>query len=293
MITISGALLVAILAPQQADTTITVPAGTRLNLHTFAGEIVVETWDRNEFRIEADHGPGETVHVSRSGSVVEVAAEGRSRIPPRIDYRVTLPAATDLDLGGVNSDISVTGIGGQVQATTVNGDVRIEGGSGVIQVQTVQGDAMVTGARATVRAQSVSGSVLLRDIAGPVEAQTVSGSIVLDGIDTDDAEASAVSGSIFYDGEIRPGGRYSFVSHSGRTTLALPDPLDATISASVLSGRITSSFPEISAALEGSRRGTVVVGSGRASVEAETFSGEIRLVRRGEVRAPGRTNGTI
>jgi DUF4097 and DUF4098 domain-containing protein YvlB len=292
MSTLTSAILLAgiLTAPQQADTTIIVAATERLEVQTAGGEIIVDTWDRNEVRIVAEYGSRDELRVSTSGAVLRVRSES-SRGLAIIDYRITVPPAMDLELVGMHADISVDGSQGQVGARTVNGDITVIGGGGQVEVETVQGDVVVEGARASVRARSVSGQVRLRDISGPIDAQTVSGSVVMLGIESNQVEATAVSGGIFYDGPIRDNGRYSFVSHSGSVTLALPEAPNATVSVAVLSGSIRSSFPGMVGSTDGrGRRQSFTVGSGSASVEIESFSGSVRLVRRGEVDPPGGGN---
>ncbi|MEX2583093.1 MAG: hypothetical protein WD766_07455, partial [Gemmatimonadota bacterium] len=106
MMTLSATLLTLLLAgPQLSDTTITIAAGTRLDLHTQGGEIVVDTWERNEVRIQAIHGIRDNISVTRAGDVVRVRADSRRGAPGIVDYRVTAPAAMDLDLGGLYADI--------------------------------------------------------------------------------------------------------------------------------------------------------------------------------------------
>jgi DUF4097 and DUF4098 domain-containing protein YvlB len=296
MTTLTTAILIAGLsAPlQQADTTIILPAAERLEVQTAGGEIVVDTWDRDEIRIEAEYGSREEVRVSTSGAVVRVQGESRIGIAT-IDYRITVPADMDLELVGMNADIYVDGSQGQVGARTVNGDIRVRGGGGRVEVETVQGSVEVEGARAAVRARSVGGQVLLRNVTGAIDAQTVSGGVVLEGIQSNRVDASAVSGGIFYDGAIQDNGRYSFVSHSGSVTLALPETPNATVRVGVLSGTIRSSFPgTVGPTRDSGRTQSFTVGTGSAFVEIESFSGSVRLVRRGEVDPPGGSNrGTI
>ncbi|MEX0912489.1 MAG: hypothetical protein WD031_03585, partial [Gemmatimonadota bacterium] len=105
-------------APQQADTTITIPAGERLDVHTQGGQIVVSTWDRQEVRIEAEYGSRDQIRVTTSGSVVRVRADSRGGIGI-VDYRITTPVGTDLDLGGLFTEIRVEGEPGRVRANTV------------------------------------------------------------------------------------------------------------------------------------------------------------------------------
>jgi DUF4097 and DUF4098 domain-containing protein YvlB len=278
-----------LLGTGQADTTITVPATARLDVQTQGGEIIVDTWARNEVRVQAAHGSRDQIRVVTSGQVVRVRAEPTSGNVGIVDYRITVPVGMDLDLSGVYADILVRGTRGQVRAQTVHGDVTVNGGSGQVSAEAVQGMVLVEGARGTVNARSVAGQVRMRDVQGDITAQAVSGAVVLENVQSANVSASSVSGQVFYDGPIAAGGRYSFTSHSGGVTVAVPANPNATFSIAQLSGSFTSSLPGLATASTGSsagRRRTLTAGDGSAVVELESFSGSIRVVGRGEVAAP-------
>lgn len=284
-LSLSAVVLSTLLHPIVTDTTIIVPAGARLDVHTMAGEIVVRTWERNEVRVQAEHSSRQRVRVWNEGSIVRVAAESNRAGPQIVDYEITVPARMDLSLGGVSVDVDVEGTQGQVDATTVNGDIRVVGGSGRLALQAVNGSIEVRDAQGTVDAGAVNGSVRVRGVRGPVDVETVSGRIVLEEIESNNVLASSVSGRIFYDGVVANGGRYSFSTHSGSITLAVPRNLNATVSVAQVSGSISSSFAAVQTASTGrrERRQTYTIGTGAAVVEAETFSGGIRIAERGTV----------
>ena len=279
----SGELDGGLPGQQQTDTTIIVPAGARLEVHPMGGEIVVRTWERNEVRVQADHSSRSRVRVRTEGSIVKVDTDSSRPGPEIVDYVITVPARMDLLLGGVSVDIDVQGTQGRVEATTVNGDIQVVGGGGRLQLQAVNGDVRVEGARGAVDARAVNGAVELTNIQGQVEAETVSGRVILQDIVSNEVSASSVSGRIFFDGPIADNGRYSFSTHSGSITLAVPPSVNATISVGQISGTLTSSFAGLVSQGDRNRRQTFTLGTGTAMIEAETFSGRIRIARRGEV----------
>lgn len=267
---------------QQTDTTITVAAGTRLDVHNQGGEIVVESWNRDEVRIQAVHGSRDQIQVETSGSVVEVRS--RSRVGAGIvDYHITVPAGMHLELGGLYTNIRVEGTSGQITANTVHGDIHLRGGSGRLEARTVQGQVVVEDAQADVLAVSVAGDVELRNIRGAVSVESVSGRLSLEGIDSENVRGETVSGSVDYDGSIRPEGRYAFASHSGTLTIAVPESLNATVNVATFTGRVESSFGSL-ASTPRSRgwRERFTQGDGSALIEIESFSGAISIVTRAE-----------
>jgi DUF4097 and DUF4098 domain-containing protein YvlB len=271
-----------------ADTSIVVPAGTRLDVQTMGGSIVVDTWNRNEIRIDATYGSRDRVTVTRAGEVVRVRSESQLGSAAIVDYRITVPASMDLELSSVQANVTVNGVQGQVRANTVQGRVDVRGGRGQISVESVQGRVLVEGARGRVDARGVAGEVRLRDVEGDVNAQTVSGRTVLENVRGANVTGTSVSGAVYFDGTIAPGGRYRFASHSGTVTMAAPDNLNATITLATFAGSISSTLSGVTLpATQRGQRVTATAGGGSAVVELESFSGSLRLARRGEVQPPG------
>ena len=287
----------------RTDTTFAVPARARLELENFGGEITVAAWDRRAVRVQAEYSPGTSVSfevgpatvVLRSVRLVRIPELAPRRhvrverisIPTQVDYRLTVPRSMNLRLSGVNTQISVAGVEGDIGAETVNGRVSVRGGRGNVKASAVTGGVAVVGVHGPVEASSVNDDVTLQDVEGPVHAESVSGDVVLERIESDEVEASTVSGDLRYSGALRPGGTYRLESHSGDLTVVLPERPDVTISADTYSGEFSSSFVVQSKSRLTSVRGRgkefeFTLGDGRAELSLESFSGLIRLARAGE-----------
>jgi hypothetical protein len=285
------------------DTTLSVPARSRLALENFSGDIVVSGWDRNTVRIRAGHEPRTRIHLDVRPATVVVRAVTHLRlpdlgdrrharveeieIPSRVDYRLTVPRWMSLGLSGLNSSISVEGVNGDVSAEVVNGSVVVRGGRGSIRLESINGVVEATGVRGSVEASSVNQGITLRDVEGRVRAESVNGDVELFGIVSEAVEASTVSGNLRYEGVLRAGGSYRFESHSGDVTVALPERPDVTVSVDTYSGEFASSFPVQSKSTFTSVRGRgkefeFTLGDGRAELSLQSFSGLIRLARAGE-----------
>ena len=127
------ALWVTIVAPvQTSDTTIRVEEGMRLNLRNEAGEIRVTTWERHEVRVVLSGARGVRIDVERSGSVLRIRSaldlgfrdEFRTRgrrgrfDDDEVDFALTVPVYLDLELYGVETDISVVGMNASVTGSS-------------------------------------------------------------------------------------------------------------------------------------------------------------------------------
>ena len=278
---VTGALLSAALI-QQTDTVIAVRPGTRLDVDNFAGEVVVRTWSRNEMRIVADHSSRSEVEILRSGSTVRLRLRSR-RGPGSVDYEITVPVSTSVDINGTFTSADIEGVQGEVRVETTQGDIAVKGGRGFVSLHSTQGDVELAGAQGRVNVQSVTGDVRVTDVSGSVYAETVTGSIILDGIESGSVEATTTSGEVRYDGTIEDDGRYSFSTHSGDVIAAVPQGINVTISVSTFSGEFETAFPVTLTQTRGSRF-RFTLGNGSARMDLESFSGDVELTARGRER---------
>jgi DUF4097 and DUF4098 domain-containing protein YvlB len=270
--------LLATLAMPQADTTFPVERGQRLDASAHVGSIAVRTWDRNAVRVRAELGGRARLAVDRSSAVVRVRAAGDHGEPA--SYDITVPSWMALNLQGVNTSITVTGVAASIRAETVNGDVTVKGGSQFVYLNSVEGSVRLEGATGRIEAQSVNAEVSVRDVEGEVRAETVNGDVTLTGIRSESTDATTVNGDMVYDGTIRPGGRYRLATHNGDVTIGIPAGTDARVSVSTFQGDFESDFPVTLTERRG-KRFEFTLGKGSAAIDLESFQGTIRLSRPG------------
>jgi hypothetical protein len=124
--------------------------------------------------------------------------------------------------------------------------------------------------------------VRICDVEGDVEAEGSSNHVYLSAITSRSVTASTVGGHVNFAGRFFDDGQYRFSTHVGSIVLTVLAPVNARINVSTVSGAFSSALAY--SRHEGQRRGrfTVVLGSGTATVEAQTFAGGIL------VRTPGR-----
>jgi len=269
----------------QTDTTFSVPQGTRLHVETQGGDIIIRAWDRNQVRVQAAHSRRTHIDVRIRGAVVLLEAEADRGPANMVDYTITVPAWMSLGLEGMYTAIDVTGVRGAITAETLEGDITIKGPAESVKLESVQGRITVQGIRGSTTINTVSESIEASDIQGDILAESVSGNIVLRRIDSRVVEAETVSGEIILDGRIVDGGRYSLLTHSGELMVTVPEGANATIATATGSGDVRASFPLPASERPSRRRQTFRLGSGSATVELESFSGSIRLLRPAEMES--------
>lgn len=292
MLTTLAAMAVASLALQsQTDTTFAVPAGASLSVNNFGGAIIVRGWNQNRMRVQAEHGRRGRVEVSLVGSTVTVKSGSRQGPPTVTDMEITVPQATALRLSGTYAEITVEGVTGPISAETVDGEVNVRGGKGNITLSSIQGPVTLADASGRIEVTSVNEDVSLSNISGELKVETTNGEVTLLGIQSSSVEAATINGDVTYDGTVADGGSYSFSSHNGDITVTVAERANVTITAATANGEIDASFPLPVTSNPGRRRWTFKLGTGSARLEAESFQGDIRLRRPGEVqRARGGDN---
>jgi len=281
LVTVLTGVLLSAAGVQQTDTVISVQPGMRLDIESFAGEVVIGTWSRDEMRIVADHSTRTELVIRQTGSIIRLRTESW-RGPASVDYEITIPATMDVEVAGTFTSARITGIEGEVRVQTTQGDVIVQGGRGIVSLSSTTGDVELEGAQGRITAQTVSGSVRVIDAQGEITAETTSGSLTLDRVQSARVEATAVAGSVYYTGTIEDDGRYFLSTHSGNVVLAVPGTFNATVSAATFSGGFDSAFPvTLTGTRDRGRRFDFTLGTGSARVELQSFSGNIELRRAG------------
>lgn len=281
-ITFPVLLLAAAALQQQTDTTVTVPRGARLELDVHAGAIRIATWERNELRVRAEHGSRDRVTVEVRGSVVKVDANRRYGIPSFVEYDLTVPRGMAMELGGIETEITVEGPVGDISASSVEGGITIRGATGTVSANSVEGDIVIQGGTGTIHVTGVDGEIRVSDAKGEVTVETVDSDITLENVDGTSVDAGTVDGTVTYRGIIHDAGRYRFTSHDGDVVLEVPEPINATISVATFEGSFEAD-PAFKVQLTQSRPGkrfSFVLGNGSARIELESFDGSIRLIKR-------------
>lgn len=278
------ALLTAALPQGNAtDTTISVSQGTRLRIENQGGDIVVHAWDRNQVRIQASHNRRTSVNVRLTGAVLSLEASADRGPANMVDYELTVPAWMPLKLGGMYATVSVDGSKAPIEIETLEGDITVKGGSETVKLGSVQGKIVVSGVRGRLEVNSVSEDIEASDIQGDIVAETVSGDLILRNIVAKSVEVESVSGELYLDGRVMDGGHYSLLTHSGEIYFSVAEGSNATISTAIGSGEVSASFPLPASERPSRRRQTYRLGNGSATVELETFSGDINLLRPAEL----------
>jgi hypothetical protein len=287
----------------KTDQTAPVQKGMRLSVQNFAGSITVRTWEKDAVRVEAEHSGRDRITIRPTEAVLRVGASSERGPSRTVDFTFTVPRWLPVTLNGTYVDIDLDGMQGEVSAETVGGDVRLKGGNGTVTLKSVEGIIEVEGAKGRMSLNTVNEGVFIRDAAGEITAETVNGDVTLERIDSSVVDVATVNGDVLYDGAVRDGGSYRFATHNGDVEMRVPDQINASVFVRTYRGDFESHFdvtvPETvsTGRDEGrrrerrNRRFNFTLGSGAARLELESFGGDISLLKRSQVTATPRRRG--
>ena len=277
---ILGAMM-ALSMVQQTDTTFEVGSAQVLNVETLGGSIEVTVWDEDRIRVQAEHSSRTFIEIDRGRREIRVESEARRGPANLVDFRITVPRSLGLDLEAQYGDVTIEGSDGTIKAETLQGDVTIIGGRGTIEVEATIGSIRVEGADGKIEIESSAADIHVVDSSGEIYAETAGGTIVLENVRPSVVDVGSTGGRVHYDGTFEPDGTYFFGAHGGSITIVVPQNASASINVATVHGSISSNLGGEVESLRGGERHRIEVGGGGALVEAETYGGRIRLLRRG------------
>jgi hypothetical protein len=236
----------------------TVELTARLEVRYLDGNAVSGSDPVEDGLVRIDHHAGtlaiRLTEPSRSGLRGLLGIDRR----PRIGLDLRMPRDASLDASIVGGELRVIGCHGGQVLNTVTGSVTVVDAEGGVEVRTISGPIDVAG-------QGLD-----------VQVATTSGRSRIAGIGIRHLRSRSVSGRIDVTGVLVPGGEHRLETVSGDIDLAMAG--GTTVVHRTLSGRLSGDEDVRGDARSGVP--TMVVGDGRAVVEAKTVSGDIRLSTR-------------
>jgi DUF4097 and DUF4098 domain-containing protein YvlB len=273
----------------RTDQTVDVAKGTRLVVSNNAGEVTVRSWDREQVRVQATHGPRITVDVATADNTLRVRSRAERGPANLVDYQITVPRWMAVNLSGTYLESTIEGTTAEVTVESVHGNIRVVGGSGNVNLRSVEGTITVDKAAGKLQATTINEGIRLTNISGDVTADTTNGDIVIENAQTTSLDVSTVNGDITFNGTMRDGGAYRLTTHGGDLRVGLGGSPNATVFVRTFQGDFTADFPiqlpDGQSAREGSKRFNFTLGTGSARIELQSFNGDILVARKTIVTA--------
>jgi len=230
---------------------------------------------------------GRRVTIGGQAEGLDASADLLVRVPRGGRVAVFL-AAGAVTVGNVDGDLLVDARSAPVTATGTRGALSIDVGSGTVQVSDADGDLTVGTGSGSIELSRVRGRALSidtgsGDVTGTglegaeLSVNTGSGDIRLTGVDAPALSLETGSGAVT--AELRRDiASLEVGTGSGDIAIRAPASLGATVEIETSSGDIDTDFP-----LQVTRRGrdhlVGTIGDGKGTIQIETGSGEIRLLK--------------
>ena len=197
---------------EEFDQTFDLRRGGRVVLSNVNGSVTVESWDRNEVRVEA-----EKVVKARNRRIAEEVMEEiiieidhdrdfleiKTRIPKRsgrfwdsfwgdgvnisVKYRLIVPSELNLEVSTINGSVDVSEVSGNLRVSSTNGHVHVYEAAGTLDAKTTNGGIEAElldfdrGEDMTFRTTNGGIKVYFpRDFGAYIDAKTTNGSIKTD-----------------------------------------------------------------------------------------------------------------
>ena len=233
----------------------------------------------NEVTVQVDHrGERATVQV-----VDPRPQRDRNEANVSVDYTVTAPAGTRLNVNSLGADVQVKGIRGDVAVEVAGGDITI-GGSRVSRIKSMGGDIILTDidAESSLEVGTYGGDVTIeRAKMRRINAETMGGNLTARDVTADEATFKTLAGDVEFGGGLAKNGRYEFRTHSGDVRLMLAGNTGFEIEATTFSGTVQPAAGlslQPSSTNRRSLRG--VVGDGSARIYASALSGDVIIAKK-------------
>lgn len=178
---------------EHIDKTVLAKKGGTLYLTTPKGSIEVQSWDKDQVRVEVtkkadaftESGARELladaqVFIETAEKGVAVRVESKEDLDDLdLEFHLSVPHVYSLDLNTSGGSIAIGDLEGQVLAKTAGGSIEVgQIKNGKVDVETAGGSIAVAGVEGgNSRTHTAGGSITIGTVSGTVEAGTAGGSI--------------------------------------------------------------------------------------------------------------------
>src|SRR6202521_4473306 len=238
-----------------------------------SGRIQVKSWDKQEVSIVGQRGSGNVeVDTEQAGNRIEIVTHvgGANSNPDalKIDYEITVPLASELQVRTDSGNVTVENVRGDMSFDTVAADLALQDVEGYLAVK------------------SIGGSLVCTRCAGRLDANSISGNFQLLQPMMDNVRVQTSSGNILFDGGFMNRGIYVLKNYSGTIEVRFSSSDSFDVRATSLYGNVVNQAPVVPdrhnmpAPRNGNGLTKSLFGSmndGRAKVELSSFSGTIKI----------------
>ena len=287
MACILGWLAAGNAAAETVDQTRPAAAKGVVSIDNLSGSVHVTGWSRKEVQVKGTLGEEvEKLIFEGEGERTRIEVD----IPEHVNHRnsksieshleVSVPAGSDVRIEGVNLEIAIAGVAGELDLQSVNGSVVANGKPEEIEISTVNGTITLNAAAGKTHLDAVNGAIEVTGGSGELQASCVNGRIEIREGNFDEVTCSTVSGDVVWSASLNDRGSLGLETHSGSVLVELPRGIDADFDVSTFSGHIVNELgPEAKRTSEYAPGYELhfTLGSGSAEIDISSFSGDITV----------------
>ncbi|MCG9697750.1 DUF4097 family beta strand repeat-containing protein [Shewanella sp. Isolate11] len=291
------------LAAEQVDKTISSPDNLRLKVTVQRGEVKLLPWDKSEIQVSGTLDElSQGLNLMQNGNAViledKMPRSYSGNNSQGSDLTIMVPKSLKLyaegvsanyQLRGLQGDINIQSVSGEIKASTlvdnvtihtVSGDINTEALKGKLELESVSGSIQDNHSIGSVSYKLVSGNLTANSHAKEVAIEVVSGDAKIELNEVSSLKGQSVSGDLDVSLN-RLTSKINLDSVSGDIELTLPADLNANININGgpggdINNNLTSDKPK-----KGKYSPTsslqFQMGNGSAEVNLGTISGEIEL----------------
>jgi hypothetical protein len=275
-----GLAAAPVAAQQRIDRRMPADPHASIRIFNLAGSTRVTGWDRDTIAVTASvpRGAGR-FFIGGAGAAAKLGVLSDSLGAPGATLEVSVPRGATVWIKSSSADVTLSGIEGDVDISTVSGAIRAEGAPRRLTAEAMDGNIDLTTRATITRAKTAGGSITINGGGGDITASSVSGAVryygahkVLVG------RLETVTGAVTFQGTVMRGGTLSIETHDGPVDLSVPRDQLADFDLTTFGGAVTNSL--IGGGEPVVPKGKPVrfsSGAGGASVTVRTLKGNVRV----------------
>ena len=274
------ALAAVPLAAQAPVRRMAVAPNASIRILNLAGSVRVSGWDQDSISVAGTPPSGGGMLLmggSERGVKVIVEANAATDLPGT-NLEIRVPRGANLWVKSATATVTIEGVTGQVEASTVTGAISVRGSPGVLVAESMEGDLDIAAPARITRLKTAGGAITVRDAANEITATSVSGVIrLLNARDVSSGRLESVSGSVLFNGAVAPGGSLDLQTHDASIEILLPPRQNALVEVSAYGGKTINRIPGLTGAPGKGKAVQYRLGNGRARVVARSLKGDVSL----------------
>lgn len=268
------------------EKTLPTEPGKTLNLSSFAGDVTITVWDKNEAEIKISGNPTAEkmliFDVSPVSSGIKIDGQKdkdfkKENYSLNVKYDIKVPQSYNIDIFTGGGGVSVTGVNGTIKTNTSGGNLTISSCSGNVSMSTAGGNITIDKFTGPVDVSTAGGNIKATDFSGNIKVSTAGGNINLSG-SSGSVNAHTAGGSITLDYTGKNEG-IELSTMGGNIKLLLPSDINADADLSTMVGKITTDF----ASTEDSKISSFLkttFNAGGSKLKCTTQAGNISVIKK-------------